>query len=189
MYNADQWKVMGILASELPKRAIVRTKEIVAHFRRRENADRIVRNSYRKLKDEDHVEIVERGEYRLTPAGVKFYNKMKAEGFKPKKTAKKKVAKKAKKKVAKAPKARKVTKKKVTKKAAKPKKAPAKKAAKKKTKAKSKIAGLMQKAAASKPKPAPKPAAKAPEPEAKSGNGNGVPGDKPAQTPATPLRW
>jgi hypothetical protein len=199
MYNADQWKVMGILASELPKRAIVRTKEIVAHFRRRENADRIVRNSYRKLKDEDHVEIVERGEYRLTPAGVKFYNKMKAEGFKPnakkgaadkpKKTAKKKVTKKAKKKVAKAPKARKVTKKKVTKKAAKPKKAPAKKAAKKKTKAKSKIAGLMQKAAASKPKPAPKPAAKAPEPEAKSGNGNGVPGDKPAQTPATPLRW
>jgi len=203
MYNADQWKVMGILASELPKRAVVRTKQVVAHFRRRENADRIVRNSYRKLKEEGHIEIVERGEYRLTPAGVKFYNKMTAEGFKP--TTKRAAADKptkekvAKKKVAKAPKARKVTKKaaakKATKKATKPAKkaktAAKKKVAKKKTKAKSKIAGLMQKAAASKPKAEAKPATKAPEPETKAsedkGNGNGVPGDKPK--PATPLQW
>jgi len=122
MYNNDQWKVMGILACDLPKRAVLRTKTIATRFRG-DDADRIVRNSFRKLRDEGHIEIVERGEYRLTPAGAKFYSKMVAENFKPvgkrakaepKKAAAKKVAKKAAvKKVTKKAAVKKVTKKKV----------------------------------------------------------------------------
>ena len=125
MYNNDQWKVMGILACDLPKRAVLRTKTIATRFRG-DDADRIVRNSFRKLRDEGHIEIVERGEYRLTPAGAKFYSKMVAENFKPvgkrakaepKKAAAKKVAKKAAvKKVTKKAAVKKVTKKKVAKK-------------------------------------------------------------------------
>lgn len=218
MYNADQWKVMGILAADLPKRAVVRTKQVVAHFRRRENADRIVRNSYRKLRENGHIEIVERGEYRLTPAGVKFYNKMSKEGFKPsakraveaskpvkKKTAKKTAAKpKTAKKSAKKAKAKKkvkastldrkkaTTKKSKTAKKTATKAKPAAKKAKAKKKGKkaaSNISALMKKAAESKPKAKPADTKNADKAETKSANGNGVAQESPKEAPATPLRW
>lgn len=112
MYNIDQWKVMKVLGSKLPKRECFKIKDIKnAAFKNAPN-DRVVRNAIRKPRDEGHVEIEERGEYRLTPKGVTFVQKAEKDGFKPspvreiKKTAKpKKAVKKDIKKVAKKAKA------------------------------------------------------------------------------------
>ena len=138
MYRADQWKVMETLGKKIPKRPTMTVSDIVgAAFSRRENADRVVRNALRRPRAEGHIEIAERGEYRLTQAGAAFLARAKKEGYKPlpaRKGAPKKAAKK------------KVAKKKVAKKAAK--KAP-KKAAKAKSKKKS---GNGVKAKAEKPK-------------------------------------
>jgi hypothetical protein len=166
-YKSDHIKVLKVLAADLPKRTTVKTSDIVAKgFKNEEDGDRRVRNAFRMLRKYKHVEIADRGDYRLTEAGKTFFEKLKAAGFKvpetkPAKTAT--VPKKVKKPV------------KVAKKAA-PKKA-AKKAAPKKDAKKA-----SPKKAAPKAKPAPKkeskPAAKA------NGKTNGKPVTKAETKPA-----
>jgi len=131
MYRAEQWKVLEALGSEVPKRPTSTVSGIVeAGFKRKDNADRIVRNALRKPRAEGHIEIAERGEYRLTQKGASFLATARAEGYKPEapRKASKKVAKKVAKKATKKAAKKKVTKKAAAKKAA-PKKAAAKKAA------------------------------------------------------------
>jgi hypothetical protein len=71
MYRSDHIKVLRVLASGLPKRRIFRTNFIVDEaFTYVESGDRCVRNAYRKLRKEGHIEIVERGKYRLTTSGA-----------------------------------------------------------------------------------------------------------------------
>ncbi len=150
MYKQDHIKVLKVLASEAPKRAAFTTSAIVEEaFKRTENGDRRVRNAYRKIRKEGHAEIVDRGEYRLTPSGVSFVQKAEKAGWKfdaepktkaaPKKAEVKKASKAVKaspKKETKAPKKAPVkdTLKKAAVKAA-PKKAPAKATPKKIVKA------------------------------------------------------
>lgn len=135
MYTKDQWAVMSVLGADIPKRPTMKTAVVAEKaFKGDSNADRRTRNAYRKLRAEGHVEIADRGEYRLTATGVTFFKKNKS-SFTPKEARKrgapttKKVAKKTTKRVEKA-----ATKKVDTKKAAKKttKKA-AKKTAKKAT--------------------------------------------------------
>lgn len=130
MYRADHIKVLKALAAALPKRTSFKTSDIVAKaFKRAENGDRRVRNAYRKIRKEGHLEVGERGEYRLTQAGAAFCKKAAAENWKlsDKAPTKKKATKKAAKKTA----SKKKVAKKTTKKKAAPKKAASKKAPKK----------------------------------------------------------
>ena len=84
MYKKDHWDVLKVLASELPKRTQMSTSDIVdAGFKRRDNADRIVRNAYRMLRKEGHIEIADRGMYRITQKGASHFKKAEEEGFKP----------------------------------------------------------------------------------------------------------
>lgn len=167
MYKRDHWDVLKVLAKSLPERPSMSTAGIALKgFKRRDNADRIVRNAYRMLRKEGHVEIVSRGMYRITEAGAEFYQNSVAEGFNPSaakraKSTKKKVAKKAPKK--------KVVKKKVAKKKV------AKKAAKKKTARKAApSAGGRKKVRALRPSP-PKIKVETPEPiPEQTAGGNGV---------------
>lgn len=77
MYRSDHIKVLRVLAGGLPKRTTFKTKDIVMKaFKRCESGDRRVRNAYRKLVKEGHVEIVERGVYRLTASGVVLCRKL-----------------------------------------------------------------------------------------------------------------
>ena len=82
MYRSDHIKVLKVLARGLPKRLELRTKDIVEEaFKRYEDGDRRVRNAYRKLRAEKHVEIVGRGEYRLTIAGAALCRRLKKNGW------------------------------------------------------------------------------------------------------------
>lgn len=73
MYKQDHIKVLKVLASYLPAKKTFTTKEIVElGFKRAENADRRVRNAYRKIRKDGHAEITDRGAYRLTAAGASF---------------------------------------------------------------------------------------------------------------------
>lgn len=82
MYRADQWKVLEVLGSQLPKRPLFKTKDIADRtFKRRNDPDRAVRNAFRKLRTEGHIEIAERGQYRLTQKGVHFLTKAKKDGI------------------------------------------------------------------------------------------------------------
>jgi hypothetical protein len=114
MYRVDQWKVMTVLGTNAPKRPEFSTSEVVATgFKGAKNADRRVRNAYRKLRKEGHIEITDRGTYRLTSKGASWYQKAVKDDFKPLSARKssKKVAKKvAKKKTKVAKKASKVSK-------------------------------------------------------------------------------
>lgn len=77
MYRDDHIKVLKVLASGLPKRQTFKTYEVVLkEFKNVSSADRRVRNAYRKLRAEGHVEIVSRGEYRLTRIGVSLCRKL-----------------------------------------------------------------------------------------------------------------
>lgn len=99
MYRADQWKVLEILGAAAPKRPYLKTSEIAKKgFNRREDPDRCVRNAFRKLRVEEHIEIGERGMYRITAKGMSFLTKSKKAGYKPLPARKKseKPAKKAK---------------------------------------------------------------------------------------------
>ena len=142
-YKGDHIRVMKVLGSSLPKRASVNTEGVVAQgFKGQDNAERRARNAYRMLRKSGHIEIADRGEYRLTASGGAFVTALAKNGFKlpekakpVKKAAKAKVAKAkvAKAKVAKPKPAKKVAKAKPVKKAAKAKVAkakPAKKVAK-----------------------------------------------------------
>ena len=123
MYKKDHWDVLKVLAKGLPERPSMSTAGIALKgFKRRDDADRVVRNAYRMLRKEGHIEIVSRGMYRITEEGAEFYQNSVAEGFNPSaakraKSTKKKAAKKSPKK--KAVKKKKVAKKKVAKKVAK----------------------------------------------------------------------
>jgi len=139
-YKLDHIKVMKVLGSDVPKRPAFKVSDIVTvGFKGQDNADRRVRNAFRKLRNDDLVEICDRGEYRLLPGGVKQVQQWQKDGWptgkeSAVKTAAKKPAKKAKKAPAKKAKsAKKATPKKAAPKKAKPTKAEApKKAAPKK---------------------------------------------------------
>jgi predicted transcriptional regulator len=105
MYKADHIKVLKILSSALPKKLTFKTKDIVEKaFKRYDDGDRRVRNAYRKLRAEGHIEIIGRGEYRLTVLGAALCRRLKKNGWdasseskkirKKKKATKKRVAKK-----------------------------------------------------------------------------------------------
>ena len=82
MYKMDHVKVLKVLAGFLPKRLTLKTKYIVEKaFKNVEDADRRVRNAYRKIRSEGHIEIVNRGEYRLTTSGAAFCRKLKKSGW------------------------------------------------------------------------------------------------------------
>jgi len=153
-YKGDHIRVMKVLGSSLPKRASVNTEGVVAQgFKGQDNAERRARNAYRMLRKSGHIEIADRGEYRLTASGGAFVTALAKNGFKLPEKAKP-VKKAAKAKVAKA----KVAKAKVAKaKVAKPK--PAKKVAKAKPvkkAAKAKVAKAKPAKKVAKPKPAKK---------------------------------
>ena len=77
MYRTDHIKVLRVLAGGLPKRTTFRTKDIVMKaFKRCASGDRRVRNAYRKLVKEGHVETVDRGVYRLTASGAALCKKL-----------------------------------------------------------------------------------------------------------------
>jgi len=77
MYKSDHIKVLMVFASGLPKRRIFRTSIIVEEaFEYVESGDRRVRNAYRELRKEGHIEIVERGKYRLTTSGAAFCRRL-----------------------------------------------------------------------------------------------------------------
>ena len=159
-YKTDHIKVLKALAADLPKRTAMKTSEIVAKvFKNAEDGDRKVRNAYRMIRKQNHIEIAERGDYRLTATGASWFTKAEKEGFKVPEKAPKKEAKKATTKMP-AVKAKKDAPKKAeTKKAAK---AAPKKAESKKTDAKKPAVKMPTvKAKKAESKPAPKPTAKA----------------------------
>src|SRR5512137_2137501 len=140
-YKNDHVKVLKALAAELPKRSTLDTSTIASKtFKGQEDADRRVRNAYRMLRKYKHIEIADRGDYRLTQSGAEFCKVLEKNNWKvpesaqpkrpkPAKPAAKKTAKKAAKKAVKKAAPKKATKKAAPKKAAKP---AAKKAAPKK---------------------------------------------------------
>lgn len=78
MYRSDHIKVLQVLADKLPKRLTLKTKDIVEQaFKRAGDGDRRVRNAYRKLRKEGHIEIIKRGEYRLTNSGAALCRRLK----------------------------------------------------------------------------------------------------------------
>ena len=83
MYNTDQWKIMKQLAGSLPKRESLKIGDIKDKCFKSAPNDRVVRNAIRKPVAEGHVEIADRGDYRLTAKGAAFCQKMEKEGFKP----------------------------------------------------------------------------------------------------------
>ena len=101
----DHLKVIAALARDLPKRTAFSMSDIAkAKFKEGPHitADRVARNSVRKPRQLGLVEICERGEYRLTPAGAVFHKNidsyeaapdMQREAKAPKKGTAKKAAK------------------------------------------------------------------------------------------------
>lgn len=82
MYKADHIKVLKTLARTLPKRLTLKTKDIVEEaFKRCDDGDRRVRNAYRKLRKEGHIEIIKRGEYRLTNSGAALCRRLKKDSW------------------------------------------------------------------------------------------------------------
>jgi len=81
-YTKDHIAVIKVLGKDIPKRPSLSTQEIcaVAFSNPGGNSDRAVRNAYRKLRKRDLVEIVERGMYRLTNAGVVMAKTIKDNG-------------------------------------------------------------------------------------------------------------
>jgi len=147
-YKSDHIKVLKVFGSELPKRPSMKTTDIVAKaFKNADDGDRKVRNAYRMIRKNEHIEIGERGEYKMTQAGAAWFAKAEKEGFKaPEK------APKAPKKADKAPKKAKPTQK---------AKAAPKAAPKAPQKAKPAAKAAAKPAAKAAAKPAAKPAAKA----------------------------
>lgn len=137
MYTKDQWAVMSALALDAPKRPKMKVSDIAARsFGADDSSDRRARNAFRKPRTQGHVEIAERGEYRLTPTGLSYFKQSTKSGAEPSAVrvtkTKKAAGKKAKtKKGVKSPATKKATKKAATKKVAK--KPAAKKPATKKT--------------------------------------------------------
>lgn len=77
----DHVKVIQFLGRELPKRTAFSMGDIAsAMFKDGPNitAERIARNSVRKPRQLGLVEIADRGQYRLTPAGAAFHKNLKS---------------------------------------------------------------------------------------------------------------
>ena len=82
MYRSDHVKVLKVLAENLPKRSVFKTKDIVGKaFKRCKSGDRRVRNAYRQLVKERHAETVERGAYRLTASGAALCRKQEKDNW------------------------------------------------------------------------------------------------------------
>jgi hypothetical protein len=84
-YRDDHMRVLNVLADELPKRPTFKISEIALKFKGRDGVkdpDRAARNAIRKPRSEGHVEIAERGDYRLTSAGVSFMKDVDKNGYK-----------------------------------------------------------------------------------------------------------
>jgi hypothetical protein len=138
-YRQDHLKLLKVFARELPKRPSMKVaalaKAAFSDIQKRKpdcaslSPDRACRNALRKPREEEHIEIAERGEYRLTQKGAAFCKTMDKYEVAPDRKDGEPRAKKAKGK-----KAAKKTAKKVAKKvaASKPAKAPAEKVASKK---------------------------------------------------------
>jgi hypothetical protein len=85
-YRQDHIKIIQFLAKDLPKRNSFKVSDIAKVFtdvsRRKPDtaldSDRAARNALRKPRKEGHVEIAERGEYRLTQQGATFAKKLEA---------------------------------------------------------------------------------------------------------------
>ena len=81
-YKKDHVRVFKVLAAELPKRTLMTTATVVRlGFKNLDEADRTVRNAYRMMRERGHVEIAERGKYRLTATGMKYYERLAENGF------------------------------------------------------------------------------------------------------------
>lgn len=171
-YKSDHIKVLKVLASALPKRPTFTTNAIVEKaFKSAEDGDRRVRNAYRMIRKNDHAEIADRGEYRLTQKGASWFEKAEKEGFKAPAAEKKAPAKKAPVKKSAKPKAKPKAK-------AKPKKAS--KAAKKPVKVKPRQPSTKPKAKQPSTKPK-QPATKASKPVAAKNPGKSNGASKPAE--------
>lgn len=80
-YTMDHWKVLEVL-SKAEKG--LKAQEIAKKgFMRREQAERVVRNAFRKLKAAGHINQDDRGSYVLTTAGKNWFEQAKSEGYKP----------------------------------------------------------------------------------------------------------
>lgn len=122
-YRKDHVKLLKVFAGALPKKPSFSVADLAkaafSDIKKLKpdtalDADRACRNALRKPRALGHIEIVERGEYRLTTEGAALCRKLESYTVAPDKKAGEKVAKKAKApkaaKVAKAPKAAKVAK-------------------------------------------------------------------------------
>jgi outer membrane biosynthesis protein TonB len=82
-YKSDHIKVLKVFGAMLPKRPSMKTSEIVAKaFKNAEDGDRRVRNAYRMIRKSTHIEIGDRGEYKMTQTGAAWFTKAEKEGFK-----------------------------------------------------------------------------------------------------------
>ena len=118
-YRSDHIKLLKVFTAALPKKTSFAVADLAKAFsdvKKRKpdtalDADRACRNALRKPRAMGHVEIAERGEYRLTPAGAAFCKKLdsyevapdKGKGEKKVKAGKVKAAAKAPAKAEKAP--------------------------------------------------------------------------------------
>jgi len=123
-YRQDHLRLLKVFARELPKRPSMKVADLAkaafSDIQKRKpdcaslSPDRACRNALRKPREEEHIEIAERGEYRLTQKGAAFcktldkyevapdrkdgeprVKKAKAKGKKAAKETAKKVSKKA----------------------------------------------------------------------------------------------
>ena len=85
-YRQDHLKLLKVFARELPKRPSMKVaalaKAAFSDIQKRKpdcaslSPDRACRNALRKPREEEHIEIAERGEYRLTQKGAAFCKTM-----------------------------------------------------------------------------------------------------------------
>jgi hypothetical protein len=81
-YRQDHLRLLKVFARELPKRPSIKVaalaKAAFSDIQKRKpdcaslSPDRACRNALRKPRQEKHIEIAERGEYRLTQLGAAF---------------------------------------------------------------------------------------------------------------------
>ena len=85
-YRQDHLKLLKVFARELPKRPSMKVaalaKAAFSDIQKLKpdcaslSPDRACRNALRKPREEEHIEIAERGEYRLTQKGAAFCKTM-----------------------------------------------------------------------------------------------------------------
>jgi hypothetical protein len=85
-YRQDHLRLLKVFARELPKRPSMKVADLAkaafSDIQKRKpdcaslSPDRACRNALRKPREEGHIEIAERGEYRLTQQGAAFCKSM-----------------------------------------------------------------------------------------------------------------